>query len=127
MSAMTIRRTKVRMLNSELKMAIRVLKAASRGGGKPIWGALADELDRPKRRRVAVNLSRIGRHSGEGDVVAVPGKVLASGSMGSGVTVAAYSFSEGARAKIVASGSRAVSLVDLLEEGVAPSRIRILK
>lgn len=115
------------MLNSELKMAIRVLEAASRGGGKPIWGALADELGKPKRRRVAVNLSRIGRHSGEGDVVAVPGKVLASGSMGSGVTVAAYSFSEGARVKIVASGSRAVSLVDLLEEGVAPSRIRILK
>jgi large subunit ribosomal protein L18e len=115
------------MLNSELKMAIRVLKAASRGGGKPIWGALADELDKPKRRRVAVNLSRIGRHSGEGDVVAVPGKVLASGSLGSGVTVAAYSFSAGAREKIVASGSRAVSLVDLLEEGVAPSRIRILK
>ena len=114
------------MLNSELKMAIRVLRAASRGGGKPIWGALADELDKPKRRRVAVNLSRIGRHSGEGDVVAVPGKVLASGYMGAGVTVA-YSFSEGARAKIVASGSQAVSLVDLLEEGVAPSRIRILK
>ena len=115
------------MLNSELKMAIRVLKAASRGGGKPIWGALADGLDKPKRRRVAVNLSRIGRHSGEGDVVAVPGKVLASGSLGAGVTVAAFSFSEGAKEKIVASGSRAVSLVDLLEEGVEPSRIRILK
>jgi large subunit ribosomal protein L18e len=115
------------MLNSELKMAIRVLKAASRGGGKPIWGALADELDKPKRRRVAVNLSRIARHSGDGDVIAVPGKVLASGSMRTGVTVAAYSFSDGARAKIVASGSRAMSLVDLLEEGVEPSRIRILK
>ena len=117
----------MQMLNSELKMAIRVLAAASRGGGKPIWGALADELDKPKRRRAAVNLSRIGRHSGEGDVVAVPGKVLASGSLGTGVTVAAFSFSEGARAKIEAFGSRAVSLVDLLEEGVEPSRIRILK
>ena len=115
------------MLNNELKMAIRVLKAASRGGGEPIWGALADELDKPKRRRVAVNLSRIGRHSGEGDVVAVPGKVLASGLLGAGVTVAAYSFSESAKTKIIAAGSRAVSLTDLLDEGVAPSRIKILK
>ena len=117
----------MQMLNSELKMAIRVLEAASRGGGKPIWGALADELDKPKRRRVAVNLSRIGRHSEDGDVVAGPGKGLASGSLGAGVTVAAFSFSDGAKAKIEASGSRAMSLVDLLEEGVEPSRIRILK
>jgi len=41
------------------------------GGGKPIWGALADELDTPKRRKVAVNLSRIRRHSGEEDGVAL--------------------------------------------------------
>ena len=122
-----MKRRMVRLLNSELKRAIRVLGAASRGGGKPIWGALAEELDKPKRRRVAVNLSRITRHSGDGDVVAVPGKVLASGSMGAGVTVAAFSFSDGARAKIVAAGSRAMSLLDLLEEGVEPSRIRILK
>ena len=114
-------------MNSELKRAIRVLGAASRSGGKPIWGALAEELDKPKRRRVAVNLSRISRHSGEGDVVAVPGKVLASGSIGGGVTVAAFTFSDGARAKIEASGSRAVSLVDLLEEGVEPSKIKIMK
>ena len=122
-----MKRRMVRLLNSELKRAIRVLGAASRGGGKPIWGALAEELDKPKRRRVAVNLSRITRHSDDGDVVAVPGKVLASGSMRAGVTVAAFSFSDGARAKIVAAGSRAVSLLDLLEEGVKPSRIRILK
>jgi large subunit ribosomal protein L18e len=67
------------------------------------------------------------RDTGEGDVVAVPGKVLASGSLGADVTVAAFSFSDGAKAKIIAAGSRAVSLLDLLEEGVEPSRIRILK
>lgn len=122
-----MRRKMFLMLNSELKRAIRILGAASRGGGKPIWGALAEELDKPKRRRVAVNLSRISRHSGEGDIVAIPGKVLASGSIGAGVTVAAFSFSDGAKAQIEASGSKAVSLVDLLEEGVEPSTIRILK
>lgn len=124
---MSTRRRMKKMLNPELKEVIRTLEAASRKGGKAIWGALAEELGRAKRSRVAVNLSRINRHTEAGDVVAVPGKVLAAGSLGHPVTVAAYSFSEGALEKIARGGSRAVSLLDLLEEGVEPSRVRILK
>ncbi len=115
------------MLNPELKRVIQTLNAASRKGGKAIWGALAEELDKSKRSRVIVNLSKISRHTEAGDVVAVPGKVLAAGSLSHPVTVAAYSFSEGAREKIAGAGSRAISLLDLLEEGVEPSRIKILK
>ena len=114
------------MMNPELKRTIQSLKAASRDGGA-IWAALADELDRPKRRRNAVNLSRINRHTGAGDVVAVPGKVLASGSLTHPVTVAAFSFSEGARQKIALAEGRAILLTDLLEEGFEPSQIKILK
>ncbi len=115
------------MLNPELKKVIQTLNAASRKGGKAIWGALAEELDKSKRSRVIVNLSKISRHTEAGDVVAVPGTVLAAGSLAHPVTVAAYSFSEGAREKIAGADSRAVSLLDLLEEGVEPSRIKILK
>jgi large subunit ribosomal protein L18e len=115
------------MMNPELKRTINALRAASRKGGRAIWAALADELDRPKRRRYAVNLSRISRHTGPGDVVAVPGKVLASGALAHPVTVAAYSFSDGAREKIALSEGRAINLTKLLEEGFEPSKIRILK
>ena len=115
------------MLNPELKRVIQTLNAASRKGGKAIWGALAEEMDKAKRSRVIVNLSKISRHTEAGDVVAVPGKVLAAGSLSHPVTVAAYSFSEGAREKIAGAGSRAISLLDLLEEGVEPSKIKILK
>lgn len=115
------------MMNPELKDAIKVLRAASRGGGKAIWGALAEDLDKSKRRRVTVNLSKIDRHTEEGDVVAVPGKVLATGFLNHKVTVAAFSFSGMAEEKIVASGSQAMSLRDLLEGDVEPSEIRILK
>jgi large subunit ribosomal protein L18e len=124
---MTTRRTRKKMLNPELKKVIQTLNAASRKGGEAIWGALAGELDKAKRSRVIVNLSKISRHTEAGDVVAVPGKVLSAGSLAHPVTVAAYSFSEGAREKIVGAGSRAISLLDLLEEGVEPSRIKILK
>ncbi len=33
------------MLNPELKRVIQTLNAASRKGGKAIWGALAEEMD----------------------------------------------------------------------------------
>lgn len=115
------------MINNELMETIKTLKAASRTSGKQIWRALAKELDRPKRRRVAVNLSRISRHTGEGQIVAVPGKVLASGSLSHPVTVAAYDFSETAREKIRLAKGRALTLRELLEEGVEPSMITILK
>lgn len=115
------------MMNPELKTAIRALKAASRGGGKAIWSAIAEELDKPKRRRVAVNLSKINRHSQEGDIIAVPGKVLATGFLTHQVTIAAFDYSKMAREKIQASGSRAIKLRDLLDEDVKPSEIKILK
>jgi len=115
------------MMNPELIRTIQALRAASRKGGTAIWEALADELDRPKRRRNAVNLSRIDRHTEAGGIVAVPGKVLASGSLSHPVTIAAYSFSEEALEKITLAEGRAMSLTDLLEEGVEPSNIKILK
>jgi large subunit ribosomal protein L18e len=115
------------MMNPELKKVIQALKAASRKGGQAIWGTLAEELDKPKRRRATVNLSRINRHTRAGDIVAVPGKVLAAGSLTHPVTVAAYSFSEGAREKISLAEGHALSLTALMDEGTDPSTIRILK
>ena len=54
------------MMNSELEKTIRELKTAKKKTGQPIWGALAEELDKPKRIRVDVNLSRINRLTKEG-------------------------------------------------------------
>jgi large subunit ribosomal protein L18e len=115
------------MMNSELKRVIRILNTESKKGGKAIWRALADDLNSPKRSRISVNLSRINRNTESGDIVAIPGKVLASGSLSHPLTVAAFSFSNGARQKITQSGSKAIFLVDLLEEKIEPSNIKIIK
>jgi large subunit ribosomal protein L18e len=115
------------MMNQTLKDTIEALKAASDETGKAVWGALAEELDKPKRRRVAVNLSRINRYTAEGEVVAVPGKVLAAGSLSKPLKVAAFSFSEGALKKIGRAKGVAMTLTELLDSGIEPSKIRIMK
>jgi large subunit ribosomal protein L18e len=112
--------------NPELIATIRALEKASRGGAA-LWRALAEELKRPRRIRAEVNLSRIDRHSKDGDIVAVPGKVLGSGSLSHPVTVAAFSFSRTARQKIQESDGKAITLRELLSSNVEPSRIKILK
>ena len=115
------------MKNPELEKTIKELKAATRKTGKPIWAALSEELDRSKRSRVSVNLSTIERHTEEGDVVAVPGKVLASGSITHPVMVAAFDFSDAAKQKILLAKGEAKSLTQLLAEGVDASKVKILK
>ncbi len=115
------------MMNQTLKDTINALKEASDESGKAVWRALADELDKPKRRRVAVNLSRIDRHAAEGEVVAVPGKVLAAGSLNKPLKVAAFSFSEAALKKIGMAKGEAMTLTELLDAGIEPSKIRIMK
>jgi large subunit ribosomal protein L18e len=115
------------MKNQTLKDTIQALMKASDETGKAIWRALAEELDKPKRRRVAVNLSRIDRHAEEDEVVAVPGKVLAAGSLSKPLKVAAFQFSEGALEKISLAKGEAMTLTELLESGVEPSKIRVMK
>ena len=113
--------------NSELINSIKTLKSASRKSGKKIWGTIAQELNKSKRRRVSVNLSNINRNTTEGQVVAIPGKVLATGHLTHPVTIAAFSFSKQAIKKITNAQGRAISLTELWEEGVEPSQITIIK
>jgi large subunit ribosomal protein L18e len=114
------------MLNPEIKNTIKALRSASKKRNEAIWAKLADELDKPKRRRITVNISDINRHSKSGEIVAIPGKVLASGSLGHPVIVAANAFSEMAKKKIEYAEGSAIRLLDLLE-GTKPSAIKILK
>jgi large subunit ribosomal protein L18e len=115
------------MKNQILIDTIKALKEASKESGKAIWKALAEELDTSKRRRVAVNLSRINRHAKEDEIIAVPGKVLASGYLSKPVKIAAFSFSESAIEKILRADGEYMSLNELLASEIEPKQIRIMK
>ncbi|MGQ9679697.1 MAG: 50S ribosomal protein L18e [Candidatus Bathyarchaeia archaeon] len=114
------------MNNPELIKTIKELRRKAKGDA-PFWKAIADELDKSKRKRVSINIGVINRHSREGEIIAIPGKVLGSGNLTHPVTVAAFSFSSTARRKIEDVKGRTVKLVDLPEMDPKPSAVRILK
>jgi len=112
--------------NIIVRRTIRVLKSAANKNNAPIWRYVAELIDRPRRLRVEVNLSKINRYTQSGDVVIVPGKVLGAGSMDHPVTVAALGFSRQAVEKIRAAGGKVVHILQLIEENPRGSRVKII-
>ena len=66
-----------------------------------------------RSRRAEVNVGKIGKLTKKGETIAVPGKVLGTGSIGHAVTVAALSFSESAKRKIEGAGGKTIPLNEL--------------
>lgn len=102
------------------------LKAKERETGAAIWRDIAKRLEKPKRNWAEANLSKLERYAKDGDVIIVPGKVLAAGSISKKVTVAAFSFSEAAQAAIVASGGKTMTIEDLVAQNPKGSNVRIM-
>ena len=115
-----------RKTNSALVSLIGDLKDHSRTTGSPIWRDTASRLETSRKNWAEPNLSHISRHSAKKETVLVPGKVLGSGSISGGQTVAAFSFSDGARSKIEASGGRTLSIRELMDENPNGKGVRIL-
>ncbi|RLF16634.1 MAG: 50S ribosomal protein L18e [Thermoprotei archaeon] len=116
----------VKATNPQLRSLVYFLRKSWRQHGARIWLDVAKRLARPRRRRIAVNLSRINRYTGEGDVVVVPGKVLGFGTLEHPVTVAAFSFSKSAREKIEAAKGKCLSIKELVELNPKGSRVKII-
>ena len=87
---------------------------------------VATDLEKPTRNRRAVNLSRINLHARNDEIVVVPGKVLSSGEIKQGLTIAAYQFSKGALEKIQQAKSQAITLNELIRKNPKGKRMRII-
>lgn len=112
--------------NIVLRKLIRDLRKYARKYKAPIWGYIADILSRPSRKRVVVNLGRVNRYVNDGDVIIVPGKVLGAGLLKKRITIAAYSYSLSALEKIRASGSRLITIRDLVNENPRGSNVKVI-
>jgi large subunit ribosomal protein L18e len=113
--------------NPQLIELIGLLKKESREKKAAIWLDVADHLAKPRSQRVAVNLSKLNRHTKKADVVVVPGKILASGSIEHAVTVAAFDISDTAKAKLEAAKAKYITIPELMEKNPKGSKVKIIR
>ena len=105
---------------------ISELVKASKEGSSNVWSAVADELSKVRRNRREVNVHRLEKYTGEGDIVVVPGKVLGDGSLTHKVDVAAYRFTVGAEKKIKDAGGKAMSITELIKKNPKGAKVKLI-
>ncbi len=113
--------------NPQLIELISLLRKESQEKQAGIWFDVADHLAKTRSQRVAVNLSRINRNTKRADVVVIPGKILASGSLTHAVTVASFEASDKAKAKLEAAKAKYITIPELLEKNPKGSNVKIIR
>jgi len=117
----------VKSQNPELLNIIRSLRKKAKEGDAAIWRDVADRLSSSRRRRVAINLSRLNRYTKEKETVVVPGKVLGAGKLEHPISVAAFTFSTQARTKISRAKGKCLTILELLKDNPKGSNVRIME
>jgi len=117
---------KLKATNPELIALIRDLKKKSREKQTELWRYLAERLSASKRSRIAVNVSRLNRYTKEGEIVAVPGKVLGAGKADHPMTIAAFAFSDQAQSKIRKAKGNCLSIRDLMEKNPEGTNVKVM-
>lgn len=117
---------KARTTNPELIDLIRFLRKQSKESKTGIWRDIAEHLAKPRRKQLAVNLSRLNRHTKKNEAVVVPGKVLGAGEISHPITVAAFAFSEKAKKKIKTARGKVLSFSELVKKNPKGSNVKII-
>ena len=112
--------------NPRLNRVVEELRAVSRETGAAVWRDVAERLERSRKDRYEVNVSRLARYASKGEQLVVPGVLLATGEISVPVTVAAFRASLAARRKVEAAGGKAVSLLELAIQNPKGRGVRIM-
>ncbi len=112
--------------NEHMKGLIQELKKESTTQKAKIWKRIAQDLEKPTRKRRIVNISRINRNTKANETIIVPGKVLGSGTLAHSVTIAAYAFSESAKKLIEQAKGKCITINELLKTNPKGKDVRII-
>ena len=112
--------------NTMVYVTRRALSSAFKNHKAPLWRALEKELAGPSANRREINVRRLAEITSPNEVVAIPGKVLGTGSLGHKLTVCAFSISETAAKKIIESGGKVMTFNDLIEKHPDGRGVRII-
>lgn len=111
--------------NPYLMDLINELKDLSRKQNVQIWNRIAEDLEKPTRKRRAVNIYRIDKYTKNDETAVVPGKVLSIGNLNKKIKVAAFQFSNQAKEKINLVG-KAITIKELIKENPQGRKVRII-
>ncbi|MDD5416574.1 MAG: 50S ribosomal protein L18e [Candidatus Aenigmarchaeota archaeon] len=89
--------------------------------------AIAEDLQKPTRSRIEVNVARLERVCKANETVAVPGKVLSFGILTKPLTVSALAFSKEAESKIKKAGGKTITLLELVKTNPKGTKVRLIK
>ena len=90
-----------------------------------IWRKLSKKLSGPRQNRVEANLYRINNKTQKDDTIVIPGKVLANGDLNHKLTIACLSCSKPAKKKIESSGSKLITIEELLEQNPKGTNVKV--
>jgi len=116
-----IKQASKRKSRTKLKQLIKLCLEQN----KPFWRRVAELLATPRRKKIAVNLSKIERFAKENEVVLIPGKVLGDGKITKSITIAAVDFSKNAEKKARERNAKLIAIEDLLNKDIKNVKIII--
>jgi large subunit ribosomal protein L18e len=90
-----------------------------------IWKKVSKKISGPRRNRIEANLYRINKKTKNNDVIVVPGKILGIGDLDHKLTIACVSSSKSAKKKIEASGSKLITINELLEQNPKGENVKV--
>ena len=117
---------KIRKTNPLLIDLINQLKKEAQDKKKPLWKDVALRLQKSSKNWPEVTLKRIDKYVNEKETALVPGKVLSTGELSKKIPIAAWSFSEKAKQKIIDAGGSTMTIEELLKKNPEAKNIRIM-
>ncbi|NIO44279.1 MAG: 50S ribosomal protein L18e [Candidatus Aenigmarchaeota archaeon] len=112
--------------NPILKKLIEDIRSKGHKEKMPFLLEIAKKLEKSRRKKPEVNLSKLNRVCKNNETVIVPGKVLSSGTLKKPLTVAAANFSMSAVEKIQKAGGKAISIRELTGTNPKGTGVRIV-
>lgn len=94
---------------------------------KKNWIEVAGVLSSPRINKVEINLDKINKEAKDGESIVIPGKVLSQGELNKKIKVAAFSFSEKAKEKILKAKGETISIMDEIKKNPDAKNVRIIK
>ncbi len=113
--------------NPQLIELIGLLQKVSKEQQAAIWFDVASLLAKSRSTRVAVNVGKINRNTKKADLVVVPGKILAAGTLDHAITVASFEASNKAKVKIDAAKAKYLTIEELLAKHPKGSNVKIIR